>query len=302
MTPKGVIYDPGYRRYEGRYLGRGYAIGSLMLSDLKRALGIGKGVWYKAFLWLFVGIILIQAIMAFFFDAIAGGRVPSSLAPPHSLLFDMANIIFLFLSAMVAPDLLCSDRKSKVLSLYLVRPIELYDYLLAKGAVLFGFVTLVAFVPQLGIFIAKALTAPDALKYFAEHGRDLGAAFVASLIYALFYGALAMAISSLTVQQGYATAAIIIVPNLLGLAAGLLWLNAKNNYWQLLDISGLPSGVKNALLGISPAVSSVSVRTEGNEQVISFQPLEWWVYLLALAAIIAISWSIVLVSYAKERP
>ncbi len=291
-TPKGVIYDQGYRRYQGRYRGRGYALWSLIISDLKRALGVKKSLWYKAFLWFFLVVILVQTVVAFFFDAIAGGRVPASLTQPHSFLFDIASIIFLFLSAMVAPDLLCNDRKFKVLSLYLVRPIELYDYLFAKGAVLVGFLALVAFIPQLGIFIAKAFSAPDAIKYFTEHGRDLGAAFASSWLYALFYASLAMGVSSLTAQRAYATGAIIVVPILLGVASALLFATTKNSYWQLLDIENLPGGVKNALFGISLP----------NEQTISIQPLEWWIYLLALGAVVALALSIVLFSYARERP
>jgi ABC-2 type transport system permease protein len=301
MTPRGVIYDQGYRRYEGRYLGRSYAIWSLIVSDLKRALGVKKSAWYRAFLWFFLVVILVQTVFAFFFNAIAelGGSAPLALTHPHSFLFDIASIIFLFLSAMVAPDLLCYDRKFKVLSLYLVRPIELYDYLFAKGAVLFGFLALVALVPQLGIFITKAFTAPDAIKYFIEHSRDFGALFASSLLYAVFYASLAMAVSSLTAQRNYATGAIIAAPILLGVASTLLFATSKNTYWQLLDIDGLPGGVKNALFGVS---YSTETGVTINEQVISLQPLEWWIYAIALGAVVALSLSVVLFSYAKEHP
>jgi hypothetical protein len=165
--------------------------------------------------------------------------------------------------------------------------------LLAKGAVLFGFLTLIAFIPQFGIFVAKAFTAPDAIQYFMEHSRDLGASFASSLLYAVFYASLAMAVSALTAQRAYATGAIIVVPILLGAASALLFTTTKNDYWQLLDIDGLPGGVKNALFGVSYAVSETSV---------PIRPLEWWVSLIALGAVVALSVSIVLFSYAQERP
>lgn len=304
MTPKGVIYDQGYRRYQGRYRGRGYAIWSLIVSDLRRALGVKKSWQYKTGLWVLLAIIFAQTLVFFFVDFAArigtGTEAPTALTNPHSALFDGMSIILLILSAMVAPDLLCSDRKYKVLSLYLVRPIELYDYLLAKGAVIFGFLTFIAFIPQLGIFAAKAFTAPDAIKYSVEHSRDFGASFASSLLYAVFYASLAMAVSSLTAQRAYATGAIIVVPILLGAASALLFATTKNDYWQLLDIDGLPGGVKNALFGVSYTVSETSVTI--NEQTISFQPLEWWIYLIALGAVVALSLSTVLFSYAKERP
>lgn len=302
MTSKGVIYDQGYRRYQGRYRGRGYAIWSLIASDLRRALGVKKSWQYKTGLWVLFAIILAQTLVFFFVDFAArmGTGAPTALTNPHSALFDGMSIILLILSAMAAPDLLCSDRKCKVVSLYLVRPIELYDYLLAKGAVIFGFLTFIAFIPQLGIFIAKAFTAPDAITYSVEHSGDFGASFAASLLYAVFYGSLAMAVSSLTAQRAYATGAIIAIPVLAGLASGLLLVSTKNPYWQLLDIDGLPGGVKNALFGVSYAVSETSVTI--HEQTISFQPLAWWLYLIALGAVVALSLSTVLFSYAKERP
>lgn len=288
-TPKGVIYDQGYQRYEGHYLGRGYAIWSLTASDLKRALGIKKSVWYKVFLWFFFFVIAAQAIVFFFINYLAtrlGPEAPSALTNPHSALFDGISIFLLFLGAMVAPDLLCSDRRFKVLSLYLVRPIELYDYLLAKGLTIFGFLTLVALVPQLAIFVARAFTATDAIKYVTDHTRDLGALFASSLLYAAFYTSLAMAFSSLTSQRAYATGAIIAIPILLGFAASLLLVTTQNQYWQLLALGDLPGSVKNALFGVSYG---------------AIEPLEPWIYLLALGAVISLSLSVALFSYAKER-
>lgn len=296
--PKGVIYDQGYRRYEGRYLGRGYAIWSLVASDLKRALGIKKSMWYKLALGILLAIIFAQTLFFFFINLAAEVGAPSALTNPHNALFDGMSIILLFLGAMIAPDLLCNDRKFKVLALYLVRPIELYDYLLAKISVLFSLLALVALVPQLAIFVAKAFTAPDAIKYVADHTRDLGALLAASLLYAVFYASFAMAFSSLTMQRAQATGAIIVIPLLLGFAAGLLLTTTRERYWQLVDLSGFPGGVKNALFGVASQNANISI----NEQVISFQSLDPWVYLIATGTVIALSLSVVLFSYAKERP
>lgn len=302
QSPKGVIYDQGYRRYEGGYRGRGYAIWSLLVADLKRALGIKKGLWYRAFLWFFLFVITVQTIFVFFFDFAAelGPQAPSAFSHPHSFLFDLMSIILLFLSAMVAPDLLSSDRKFKVLPLYLVRPIELYDYLLAKAGAIFGFLALTALTPQLGLFVAKTFTSEDAVRYIISHAWGLGALFLSSAIYAAFYTFFAMAVSSLTTQRGQATGAIIALPFFLGLGAGLLLIITQSQYFQLLDLNNLPTGLKNALLGASHGQQAVQI-TFGDRS-FSFAPLDWQVYLLAYGALVAFSLSVVLFSYAKERP
>lgn len=301
-VPKGIIYEQGYRRYEGAYRGRGYAIWSLWFADFKRALGIGKSWQYKTILGIIFAITFAITLFFYFMDFIVGlgTSTPSALTNPHSALFDGMSLILLILSAMVAPDLLCSDRKFKVLSLYLVRPIELYDYLLAKAGAIFGVLLLASLVPQLGILLAKAFTARDAVQYISEHTRDLGALFVSSLIYAVFYASFAMAASSLTPQRAHATGAIITVPIVLGFIALFLIASTKSSYWQLLDLDSLPSGLKNALFGVSYFAQDARVTI--NEQAVPLEPLAWWIYLVALGAVVAFSLSIVLFSYARERP
>jgi ABC-2 type transport system permease protein len=291
---KGVIYDQGYRRYEGAYRGRGYAIWSLLSADLKRALGIKKSLWYRAFLWFFLFVITVQTIFVFFFNFAAelGPQAPTAFRHPHSFLFDLMSIILLLLSAMVAPDLLSADRKFKVLPLYLVRPIELYDYLLAKAGAICGFLALTALIPQLGLFAAKTFTSEDALRYIISHAGDLGALWLSSAIYAVFYTLFAMAVSSLTTQRGLATGATI--------ALLLLLIITKNQYFQLLDLDSLPTGLKNALFGVSYGQQEVQI-TFG-DQSFSLVLLDWPVYLLAYGAIVAFSLSLLLFSYAKERP
>ncbi|MCI2429243.1 ABC transporter permease [Candidatus Acetothermia bacterium] len=302
QAPKGVIYDQGYRRYEGAYRGRGYAIWSLFSADFKRALGIKKGLWYRVFLWIFFLIITVQTVFVFFFDFAAelGSPTPATFGQPHSFLFDLMSVILLFLSAMVAPDLLSNDRKSKALQLYLVRPIELYDYLLAKAGAIFGFLMLVALVPQLGLFVAKTFTSEDAVQYIANHARDLGALTLSSGLYAFFYTVFAMALSSLTTQRSQATGAIIALPFFLGLGAALLLILTQNQYVQLLDLDSLPAGLKNALVGVSYGQQNVQI-TLGDRS-FSFESLDWPIYLLAYGAVVAFSLSVVLFSYAKERP
>ncbi|MDW8329581.1 MAG: hypothetical protein RML48_06345 [Candidatus Bipolaricaulota bacterium] len=302
MTPKGVIYDRGYRRYEGAYRGRGYAIWSLLSADFGRALGIKKGLWYRVFLWLFFLIITVQTVFVFFVTLVTERvpQTPSAFSHPYSFLFDLMSTILWFLSAMVAPDLLTNDRKFKALQLYLVRPIELYDYLLAKAGALFGLLMVAALVPQLGLFAAKAFTAEDAVAYVAHHTRDLGALILSSGLYALFYTVFAMAISSLTTRRGLATGAIIALPFFLGLGAALILVLTQSQYFQLLDLDSLPAGLKSALFGVSYGAQNVQI-TFGDRS-FSLEPLDWSIYLLAYSAVIAFSLSVVLFSYAKERP
>jgi ABC-2 type transport system permease protein len=300
MTPKSVIYDQGYRRYEGRYLGRGYAIWSLFASDLRRALGVKRSWQYQVGLGILATIIFAQALTFFFVSTVG----PAALINPQAMLFDGMSFFLLILSAMIAPDLLCTDRRYRVLPLYLVRPIELYDYLLAKQAVLVGVVALASFIPQLGIFLAKALIAPSALEYVSTHGWMVGASAAASLVYALFYGAIASAIAALTPRWSYAAGAIIAVPVALGLASGIITILTKNPWWQLLDILSFPSALKDALFGVTIQATTFTFRMGREGEIpreVTMQPLETWIYGVATGAFIVGALGILFARYVRAR-
>lgn len=293
--PKGVIYDLGYRPYEGRYLGRAYAIASLMWDDLRRALGVKKGWKYRA---LIIILLMVELGIFFFYlltselaDVFQGSAMPKSLLHPYSAFYETSALVLLFLSALVAPQLLCDDRRYRVYPLYLARPIYTYDYLLAKGAAAWGVLAGVLIGPELLLFLGKAFLATDALKYLSQHQRDLGALVASGLVISFFYASLSLGISSLTASRLYATGAIIGVIFLAGLVSAILLFRVREPWVMLLDVGDLPLRVKDALFGtLSPIPLDFG----------SIDPLDPWVYGAATAGLIALSWGIVWLSYRRE--
>jgi len=295
--PKGVIYDVGYRPYEGRYLGRVYAIGSLVWDDLKRALGVKRSWKYKALIIL----LLIAELGIFFFYLLTseladvfgrGPGVPASLLHPYSAFYETSAFVLLFLSALIAPQLLCDDRRYRVYPLYLARPIYVYDYLLAKGAAAWGVLAAVLVGPALLLFLGKTFLAADPLSYLREHQGDLGALAASGLLISFFYTSLALGISSLTASRLYATGAIIVVIFLAGLVSAIFLFAVREPWVMLLDIGDLPLRVKDALFGtLSP------IPIEFERSIERFDP---WVYWAATLGLVALSWAIVWLSYRRE--
>lgn len=293
---QGVIYQQGYRHYQGRYLGRFYAVVSLAWSDGKRALGIGRGWKYKLGFFILVGILLIIALIAFGTNVVterigAGGQSRSfyPFANPYNGFFDSANgIILWLLLALIIPDLLCNDRRYGTLRLYLARPISLVDYLAAKALAIVGVLSAVLLAPVLLLFLAKALGAAQPGAYLAAHLGDLGALLISSLLFAVYYALISGALASLTKSTGYAAAGIVGLLIAARLIGSTVFAFTHRRMAALIDLGQLVGQIKSSLFGVNQPLITLNIQLHsGSEPVtpVIVQPYPVWVYLLAALAV-----------------
>ena len=80
----------------------------------------------------------------------------------------VSSALLLFV-ALVAPDVICPDRRQHVLPLMFARPLTGVDYVVAKvgaiATILFAF----SFLPQVVLFVGNMLVSDSALDYFTGH-------------------------------------------------------------------------------------------------------------------------------------
>ena len=309
QQPEGQIYDLGYRPYEGPYAPRWQAILGLMAEDLRRALGTGKSWKYKVLVLLVLmielGVFLFFLLTSQLADAFGGGPgIPSWLLNPFSGFYSSIGLVLLLLSALIVPDLVCNDRRHRVYPLYLARPIYVHEYLWMKGLAGIGGLTAFALGPALLLFVGKAFLAPDALLYVREHLRDLGAILAAGPILGIFYGSLALGLSSLTPSRTYAAGAIIGLVFLLGLISGMLLFLVGERWVLLLDIEDYAHQVKNALFGLMEPIEIAREVQLGDDVVreegVRLEPFSPWVYGLGTALVVAVSWAAAWLRFQKE--
>lgn len=291
---QGVIYQQGYRHYQGRYLGRLYAVVSLAWSDGKRALGIGRSWKYKLGFFILVGILLILALVAFFTNALTGPISGGSagfnpFANVYNGFFDSANgIILWLLLALIIPDLLCNDRRYGTLRLYLARPISLVDYLAGKALAIVGVLSAVLLAPVLLLFLAKALGAAQPGSYLAAHLGDLGALLVSGLLFAVYYALISGALASLTKSTGYAAAGIVGLLIAARLIGSTVFTFTHRRMAALIDLSQLVGQIKSSLFGVNQPLITLNIQLHsGSEPVtpVIVQPYPVWVYLLTALAV-----------------
>ncbi len=211
------ILDRGYRRYDGPRTGMGGAVGTVVLNTVQRVLGIRRSVWAKV---LPVLMILVSYIPAIVFIGIVAlspdkglrrggfGQIDQLLPTYGSYFGYIVSAIILFV-AFVAPEAICTDRRTGMLGLYLASPLRRDSYLGAKALAVGGVLCAVTVGPPLLLLVAYVLqgTGPSgpvsvlvAVLRIVVSGVAIGA----------FYTSLSLAAASLTDRKAFATAGLIL--------------------------------------------------------------------------------------------
>ncbi len=206
----GAVYDRGYRPYEGERGGRRQARAALFRASVRRALGWRRPWRQKVVPFLLLAIVTVPAIVN------VGVAYLTRDTPASGIRFityrdyvGVSNSLLLFV-ALSAPDIMCPDRRQRVLPLLFARPLTGVDYVLAKvgamTAILFGF----SFLPQVVLFVGQMLVNKDgALDYARANGEVLWQVPIAVGILSLYYAVIGVAISSLTSRRIIAGASIV---------------------------------------------------------------------------------------------
>jgi ABC-2 type transport system permease protein len=206
----GAVYDRGYRPYAGERGGRGAATLALYKSSMRRAVGIRRSWRQKVAPFVLLGIVTIPAIV----------NVGIGYVTRDQPLLDRVEIItyrdyvgvssaLLLFVALVAPDVICPDRRHHVLPLMFARPLTGSDYVAAKVGAITTLLFLFSFLPQVVLFIGNMLVSDDALGYLTSHLDVLWRVPLAVGVLAIYYAVIGLAISSLTDRRIVAGAAII---------------------------------------------------------------------------------------------
>jgi len=200
----GVIHDIGYQRYTGPRLGRRHLVGALYLHGLRTAFGLGRTAKAK----IFPGIAIVLAF-GVAVVAVAIRSQTHEVAVTYLQYTDALSIPMLLFLAVVAPELVCRDLRSRVLSLYFSRPLRRFDYAVARLAAVVSAVWLLLAGPLLLMFLGGAFAqtggASGAWHEFTDFLGGLGYAAMTAVV----LGAVAVPLASLSSRR--AVGAVIIV-------------------------------------------------------------------------------------------
>lgn len=207
-----VIFDRGYRTYDGPRSGSRGARRAVYTDGLKRILGLGRKARLKIFPWSLISIALISAAVFIGIHWVIGDIAESvgQGVPSYGGLFDFYSAISLLFIAFAGPQLLIPDRTKGVLSVYFSRPLTVNGYLTSKAG---AFVTLIGafyIVPQTVLHIGLALISDAGfLPYLGDNLDILWKVPATTLAFVTLHGAIVFPLASVIDRTGIAAAAFL---------------------------------------------------------------------------------------------
>ncbi|MCZ6615563.1 MAG: ABC transporter permease subunit [Chloroflexi bacterium] len=223
--PRGEVFDLGYRHYDGPREGRMRARKALWANGVRTALGLGRGSRAKVLPVLFFVAAIIPAVVlalvASQVDEVVGPGAQVDI-PSHGDYYQIISIILLLFSAIIAPELLCPDRREGVIYLYLVRPLTTTDYVAGRWLAFLSITLAIAYSGQVILFIGFVLAAAEPFDYLRDNWLDVPRFLAAGLVVALFTTTIPLAVSAFTTRRAYATAFVIGLYFISFPAAGIL--------------------------------------------------------------------------------
>ena len=205
------IVDRSYRPYEGARGGVGTSMLTVLKHSIQRSLGIKRTIWQKVLPAFTIAISFIPAIVYIGLAAlIPADNRPDDLLPSYAEYYGFITTGLVVFTSFVAPEVLCTDRRTGMLGLYLASPLDRNTYLVSKGAAVASVLAVVTMGPQLLMLVAYALIGEGPggpLDYLVLVLRIL----LAGLSVSVLYTALSLAVSSFTARRAAASATIILM-------------------------------------------------------------------------------------------
>jgi len=159
QVTRGAVYDRGYRPYDGKRGRRGAATIALYKASVRRALGLRRSWRQKVAPFVLLAVVTIPAIVNVGIayvtrnDVFTDGRARIEILTYREYV-GVSSALLLFV-ALVAPDVICPDRRQHVLPLLFSRPMTGVDYVFAKLAAIASIVFAFSFLPQVVLFVGN---------------------------------------------------------------------------------------------------------------------------------------------------
>jgi ABC-2 type transport system permease protein len=211
----GRIFDLGYQRYGGAREGRRRAMIAIWRDSVRGTVGLGRSTAIKA---LAYGTIILALFPAVFIVVVAGFISSfGDAAELDEFIGDLSNRgyyrfaiwpLTLFV-AILGPELLCPDRRSGTIVLYLVRPLRPRDYIAARWAGFFTVTMVILLLPQVMVFVALGFTSTDVFDWLRDNADILPRAVASGVVVGLVLTTVSLTIASMTDRRAYAVAGIV---------------------------------------------------------------------------------------------
>jgi ABC-2 type transport system permease protein len=214
--------------------------------------------------WFFISalsaIAVVMALIAGAANKMGGqGTAEKMNLPTHSDYNGIASIVMFVFAALVGPELLCRDKRDRVINLYLVRPLTGTDYVVSRWAAFLVIMTAAVILPQVILFLGLSMSDPAPMNYLADHWKNIPKFIAAGVAMALYTTTLSMLTASFTSRKAYASVFlvglfVITAPFVFGLSQELG--GAAGQWVSMFSLTNIPVHMNDIIFGASSEITA----------------------------------------------
>ena len=207
------VFDLGYKGYEGERTGRWPRRRAIWRDGTRISLGLGRGAGAKVAPWLLLGLALVPMVVLVVVSAIVGPAThPDDFElPSYGDYYEWAMVPLGLFAAVVAPLLICPDRRDGVLALYAARPITPLDYVASRWGAFLTVSLAAAVLPEAVLFTWNVLDAHEPGTFLADNWDVVPRFLAAGTVVSAVLTTLALLVASFATRRAYASVAMLAV-------------------------------------------------------------------------------------------
>jgi ABC-2 type transport system permease protein len=249
-TGPGEVFDLGYRGYEGERTGRWSRRRAIWRDGIRISLGLGRGLGAKFTSWLLIGLalvpIVVLVVISAFLDPVQEAIKDFEL-PSYGDYYEWAHVPLGLFAAVVAPLLLCPDRREGVLSLYGARPITPTDYVASRWAAFLTVMAIAAWAPPAILFTWNALDAPSPGSWLIDNWDVVPRFLAAGATVALVLTTISLFAASFATRRAYATVSILVALFVGSAIGGIAEENFSGPVSDALSLASIPQATNDSV-------------------------------------------------------
>ena len=279
-TQEGQVFDLGYRRYEGPREGRARARKALFVNGVRTCFGLGRGAWAKVLPILFLLALMAPAAVLAALAGLLGDLFMDALdLPGAGDYYSIVWVILMLFAAIIAPELLCPDRRDGVINLYLVRPLSAEDYVISRWLSFFAVSLVFIYSGQALLLAGLALGAGSPTDYLRDNWLDIPRSIASGAAIAAVTTTIPLAAASLTTRRAYAALAVIALFFTSLTVSGILLEEVEQvgSWARLIDFGGITLQVNDLIF---------DQYDDGDSRLPPVVAVAWWAVVVAVPAFI----------------
>ena len=243
------VFDLGYQSYEGERTGPWGRRRAIWSDGIRISLGLGRGTGAKIAPWLLLGLAFVPILILVVVSAFVGApQNPDDFElPSYGDYYNWAMVPLGLFAAVVAPLLVCPDRRDRVLTLYAARPITPLDYVGARWAAFLTVSLAAAWLPEAILFAWNVLDAEQPGSFLVDNWDIVPRFLAAGATVATVLTTLALFVSSFATRRAYASVAILAVLFIGSAIGGIAEDNFTGSLSDALSLASLPQALNDAV-------------------------------------------------------